>query len=236
MTAAPKTIGIIGGLGPAATLDLFAKILAATPAERDQDHLRVLIDNNPRIPDRNAAIGGEGPSPGAALAETAHGLERAGADFIIIACNTAHAYGAEIRAAIAIPLLSMIEATADAAAMLAPRPERVGVLAADGCIRARLYQDALTERTIEPLVLNADRQVRFMDLVYRVKGGEAGEAVAGEMRAHAAQLLNAGAEAVIAGCTEVPLFLDADALSVPLISSTDILAARAVAFAFGEIT
>jgi aspartate racemase len=236
MTAAPKTIGIIGGLGPAATVDLFAKILAATPAVRDQDHLRILIDNNPRIPDRNAAIGGEGSSPGPALAETARGLERAGADFIVIACNAAHAYGPEIRSAIAIPLLSMIDVAADAAAMLAPRPKRAGVLAADGCIRARLYQEALAARTIEPLVLDADRQARFMDLVYRVKAGETGAALAGEMRAHAVQLLDAGAEAVIAGCTEVPLFLDPSALSVPLISSTDILAERAVAFAFGELT
>src|SRR5262245_16312339 len=103
---AHKTIGVIGGMGPAATADLFAKLLAATPAERDQDHLRVLIDNNPHLPDRNAAIAGRGPSPGPHLAESARGLERAGADFLIMACNTAHAFVADIEAAISIPLLS----------------------------------------------------------------------------------------------------------------------------------
>ncbi len=66
-----KTIGVIGGMGPAATVDFFAKLLAATAAERDQDHLRILIDNNPRVPDRNAAIAGRGPSPGPQLAESA---------------------------------------------------------------------------------------------------------------------------------------------------------------------
>ena len=119
-----KTIGVIGGMGPAATLDFFGKILEATHAERDQDHLRVLIDNNPRVPDRNAAIAGRGPSPGPQLAESARGLERAGADFLVIACNTAHAFQPDIEAAISIPLLSMIDATTDAA--MSQHPRRVG--------------------------------------------------------------------------------------------------------------
>src|SRR5262245_56844098 len=104
-----KTIGVIGGMGPAATLAFFGKLLEATHAERDQDHLRVLIDNNPRVPDRNAAIAGRGPSPGPQLAESARGLELAGADFLVIACNTAHAFASEIEAAVAIPLMSMID-------------------------------------------------------------------------------------------------------------------------------
>ncbi|MGB4554610.1 MAG: amino acid racemase, partial [bacterium] len=85
-----KVIGILGGMGPEATADLFLKIIRATPAEKDQDHLRVIIDNNPQIPDRTAAIFSQGDDPLPLLVETAKNLARAGADFIVIPCNTAH--------------------------------------------------------------------------------------------------------------------------------------------------
>lgn len=224
-----KTIGIIGGMGPAATVDFFAKLLEATSAERDQDHLRVLIDSNPRVPDRNAAIAGRGPSPGPQLAEAARGLERAGADVLVIACNTAHAFAAEIEAAVRIPLLSMIDATADAA--MENKPWRVGVLAADGCRRAGLYQRAFADRGVEALFLGDDAQQEFMQLLYRIKAGDTGDATQRAMERLAISLNARGAQAVIAACTEVPLVLNADALATPVISSTDALVARVVASA-----
>jgi aspartate racemase len=225
----PKTIGVIGGMGPAATLDLFAKLLAATGAERDQDHFRILIDNNPRVPDRNAAIAGRGPSPGPQLAASARGLEDAGADFLIIACNTAHAFAAEIEAAITIPLVSMIDATVDAA--MEKNPVRVGVLAADGCRRAQLYHRAFAARGVEPLFLADAAQADFMTLLYRIKAGDIGAETRRRMQQLAIHLSARGAQAIVAACTEVPLVLDADVLAVPLISSTDALVARAVAYA-----
>ena len=224
-----KTIGVIGGMGPAATVDFFAKLLEATPAERDQDHLRVLIDSNPRVPDRNAAIAGRGPSPAPKLAEAARGLERAGADVLVIACNTAHAFADEIQAATTIPLLSMIDATADAA--MENKPWRVGVLAADGCRRAGLYQRAFEARNVEALFLNDEGQQEFMQLLYRIKAGDVGDATQRAMERLAISLNARGAQAVIAACTEVPLVLNADALATPVISSTDALVARVVAFA-----
>jgi len=224
-----KTIGVIGGMGPAATVDFFAKLLEATPAERDQDHLRVLIDSNPRVPDRNAAIAGRGPSPGPQLAEAARGLERAGADVLVIACNTAHAFADEIQSVVKIPLLSMIDATADAA--MENKPWRVGVLAADGCRRAGLYQRAFEVRNVEALFLNDEGQQEFMQLLYRIKAGDVGDATQRAMERLAISLNARGAQAVIAACTEVPLVLNADALATPVISSTDALVARVVAFA-----
>lgn len=225
----PKTIGVIGGMGPAATLDLFGKLLAATNAERDQDHLRILIDNNPQVPDRNAAIAGRGPSPGPQLAASARGLEAAGANFLIIACNTAHAFAPEIEVAVSIPLISMIDATVDAA--LDVKPRRVGVLAADGCRRAQLYHRGFDARGVEPLFLGEEAQADFMTLLYRIKGGDLGEETRRRMQQLAINLNARGAQAIVAACTEVPLVLDADMLAVPLISSTDALVARAVAFA-----
>lgn len=87
-----KVIGILGGMGPEATAELFLRIIKATPAQRDQDHLRVIVDNNPKIPDRTAAILGEGQSPLPEMVRTARNLERAGVDFIVMPCNTAHYY------------------------------------------------------------------------------------------------------------------------------------------------
>jgi len=227
--SAAKAIGVIGGMGPAATVDFFAKLIAATGAERDQDHLRILIDNNPRVPDRNAAIAGIGASPGPQLARSARGLERAGADFLVIACNTAHAFQADIEAAVSIPLLSMIEATVDAA--VDDGAGRVGVLAADGCRRARLYQNAFEARDVDALFLADEAQLDFMKLLYRIKAGDIGDDVRRRMAAMALSLNARGAQAVIAACTEVPLVLSSDTLAVPVISSTDALVARAVAFA-----
>lgn len=228
----PKAIGVIGGMGPAATVDFFAKLVAVTGAERDQDHLRILIDNNPRVPDRNAAIAGRGPSPGPALARSARGLQEQGADVIVISCNTAHAFQTDIEAAISIPLLSMIEATADAS--LKGGRTRVGVLAADGCRRAKLYQNAYAARGVEALFLPDDAQLEFMQLIYGVKAGKIDDAPRRAMQRLATTLNARGAQAVVAACTEVPLLLDADVLAVPLINSTDALVARVLAYAQAE--
>jgi aspartate racemase len=214
-------------MGPAATVDLFAKLVEATSAETDQDHLRILIDNNPRIPNRNDAIAGRGPSPAPHLASSARGLQDAGADVLVIACNTAHAFQSDIEAAVTIPLISMIEATADAAGDV----DRVGVLAADGCRGAHLYDRAFEKRGIIPLFLDDEAQAEFMKLIFRVKAGHTGADVRRRMESLAQHLYARGAKAIVAACTEVPLVLSADALAVPVINSTDALVARAIAFA-----
>ena len=226
-----RAIGIIGGMGPAATADLFTKILAATGAARDHDHLRLLVDCNPAIADRNAALDKTGRSPGPALAATAVGLERAGADLIIMACNTAHAWQGDIEAAITVPFVSMIDATAEATLARAPGARRVGVFAATGCIRARLYQRAFVARGVEAVMTEGATHARFMDLIYRIKGGDTGDDVRAGLRAIANVF--ADMDALVAGCTEVPLALDQRDVAAPLIDSAMALAARAVAIARG---
>ncbi len=234
--AAPdrRTVGVLGGLGPAATLDFFAKVLRATEAERDQDHLRLIIDNNPTVVCRNASLAGRGPSPGPELAAMAQGLERAGADFLVMVCNTAHAWEADIRASTALPFVGIVDETVRAALSLRPRLRKAGLLAADGCLGAELYQTAFAESGVELLTLGEDDQTRFMALIGRIKAGDTGEAVRADMGALALGLVAGGAELVVAGCTEVPLVLEAADLPVPLISSTDVLVERTVAYARGE--
>lgn len=228
-----KTVGVIGGLGPLATLDFFDRILKRTRALREQDHLRLIIDNNTKIPDRNAFTRGEGPSPAPALAAAARGLETAGADFIVMACNTTHAYEAEIRAAITAPFISIIEETARVVADL--RPERAGVLAVDACLAANLYQDALKKSGVAPVLLNADSQRTFMELVYRIKSGDTGDTVRRSMATLAKKLEAQGAEVIIAGCTEVPLVLTDEEVDAELVNSTDVLVERTIVFAGGEL-
>ncbi len=228
-----KTVGVIGGLGPAATADFFHRIVARTDAFRDQDHLRVIIDSNPHIPDRNAALKGEGPSPGPALAEAARILERGGADVIVMACNSAHAWEDEIRAAISVPFLSMVGETAAATAELGSK--KAGVLAADAATHAQLYPRALKARGVEAVTLSAESQASFMELIYRIKSGDDGATVRRAMGVLAQRLVMQGADVVIAGCTEIPLVLSEDDIEAELVSSTDVLVDRVIRFAGAKV-
>jgi aspartate racemase len=221
-----RVIGILGGMGPAATVDLMARIIAATPAEGDAGHHRLLVDSNPAIPDRNRAIRGEGASPGPALAAMARGLEAQGADMLAIACNSAHAWADEIRAATGIPLVSMIDATVGAIRRDHAGVGQVGLLAADACLGAGLYQGPLAEAGYE--VLTSEDQKSFMSLIYGVKAGETGVAARAGMMAQAQALAERGAEIIVAACTEVPLLLGAAESPVPVVDSTAALVAELV--------
>jgi len=224
-----RTVGVIGGMGPAATLQFLARLQALTPATSDQDHLHVLMDCNPHVPDRNAAARGEGPPPAEVLAAMARGLERSGAQLLAMPCNTAHAYASAITGASNLPFINLIETACDAAMALKPRS--VGILAADGCLAAGLYQDVLARRDVAAIVCEPAAQAHFMALLYRIKAGEMGEALRADMRGVAEGLLAAGADILLAGCTEVPLALGEADVAAPLVDSLEALARRTVAVA-----
>lgn len=235
----PRTVGVLGGLGPEATLDFFAKVLRRTPAANDQEHLHLIIDNDPGVPDRNDAVAGRGPSPAPRLAAMARRLEGAGADFLVMVCNAAHAFQDAIVEAVAIPFVSIIDETVEATLARVPETRCVGVLAAEGALDAGLYQRAFRTRGVTALVPEGDDRVRFMDLMYAIKRGDKGAEVARGMLDLARALREAGAEALVAGCTEVPLVLTQDALDdaaleLPLVASTDALVEATVAIALGE--
>ena len=227
-------MGVLGGMGPAATLDFFAKVLERTRAKTDQDHLRLIIDNNPSVPDRNAAVAGLGPSPGPMLAAMAQGLERAGADVLVMVCNAAHAYEEDVRSATALPFISIVAETVRSTLERAPKARTVGVLASSGCLDAGLYETAFAAHRVRTVVPEGAAREAFMELLYRIKAGDMGDAVRREMLELAEGLLRSGAEALVAGCTEVPLVLAAEDLSVPLVASTDALVTATLAYARGE--
>jgi len=219
-----KVIGILGGMGPGATLELFRRILNKTSALTDQDHLRIIIDNNPKIPDRNTALlhGGEGPLP--LLVSTARNLENAGADFIVMPCNTAHYYIDRMAESINVTILDMIELTAASI-----REPSVGILATDGTLDSRLYHKACGKMGIELLSPEESDQSVTMDFIYMVKGRQIDRDKAKAKAVKVAnKLVDRGAEAIVLGCTEVSLVLSQEDIHVPIYDALEILAAAAV--------
>lgn len=235
-----KIIGVLGGLGPQATLDFCARVLKNTPANSDQEHFRCVVDNNPKAPNRNAAIAGQGPSPSPWFAESAKLLARCGVDFIVMPCNTAHAFAAAITAAApAVPFVSLIEETCRHLERELGEVKTVGLLAADGCLQAQLYQPKLSQLGMQVLTLPAAEQARFMQTLYHIKsqGAETkpqpprqGQ----DMQSYAKHLIDAGAQVILAACTEIPLVLNAADITVPLLESTEILAQQTVHYANGS--
>jgi aspartate racemase len=222
-------VGILGGMGPAATADLYAKIIAATPAERDQDHLHVVIWADPTVPDRSSALlhGGVDPTPW--LRRGAEKLVAMGASFIAVPCNTAHAFLPRIAADIPVPFLHMMEETATAIEVAHPTIERVGLLATSGTVAAGLYQEWFARHHIEVAVPDEETQERYvMRAIHCVKSGQTGRDVTELVGEAARYLVNHGAEAVITGCTELPLIFKNGDAAVPVIDPTAVLAEAVV--------
>ena len=217
-------LGVLGGMGPAATVDFMAKLQAFTPAKSDQDHIRVIVDLNPKVPDRNTP----GSQAGAVLAEMAGALQGAGAQVLAIPCNTAHAYADLIQRASGLPLVDLIGTGASAARELGAR--RVGVLGTKGALR--LYREYLAAQAMGLVTLPPDRQEAFMQTIYKIKAGDL-SSTRSEMAAYAAELIAEGAEAVIAGCTEAPLVLSAADVRAPFVDPGERLAKRCVAVCLG---
>ena len=230
-TQEKKTIGILGGMGPLATADLFQKIVLLTKADTDREHIRVYIDSNANIPDRTAAIlsGGEDPVP--EMASALRHLEACGADCIIMPCNTAHYFLPRLQAMTKIPFLSILTAAAEACKAQFPG-KTVGIMATRGTLAANLYQEALAQAGVPYLVPDAPAQDALMRVIYDgVKAGKGPEAYRADMEAVAEALTARGADYFILGCTELPLATQALALEIPAVDPTEELAKGAIRFA-----
>jgi aspartate racemase len=230
-----KTIGILGGMGSEATADLFYRIVKATPVERDQDHPRTIIYNNSKVPDRTPAIVGEGESPIPEMLMAARSLEGAGADFLIIPCNTAHFFIEELRSELGIPVLHMIEMSARHTAREYPDARAVGLIATDGSLRSGIYERFFGEAGIDVLVPIAEFQCRAMDAIYEhIKKGDLGTGRKISLDV-ALDLVGRGADLVICGCTEISLVLKDGDLEVPVVDPLQLLAEVAVKVSRGEL-
>lgn len=219
-----KTLGVLGGMGPVATTAFMARLQALTPAKRDEDHLRMLVDLNPHVPNRHTDPAGAER----VLGEMAVRLREAGAEVLAMPCNTAHAHAEAIRAA-GLPFIDMVEATVEAAGTTGAR--RIGVLATPG--GERLYAAALAAAGLEWVAMSEADRAAFMTAVFDFKAGDLSDGPRAQMRRLAAALVESGSEAVIGGCTEVPLLLEAGEVSVPLVDSAEVLAEVCVSVCVG---
>ena len=218
-------LGVLGGMGPAATLEFLTRVQAYTPAKRDQDHIRVIADINPEAPDRNVP----GTQAGVVLAEMAGALQGAGAQVLAMPCNTAHAHASLIHRASGLPLIDMIDLGAEAAQRSGAM--RAGVLGTKGALK--LYREYLAARAMGLVTLPQDSQDAFMETIYRIKAGDRGEEVRLEMQGYAAELKGLGADILIAGCTEAPLVMSKGDTRLEMIDPGDLLARRAVGVCMG---
>lgn len=198
-----KTLGIIGGVGPLATMFIGEMIVRRTKAVRDQEHVHTIIDNDTSIPDRTAYILGEShDNPVPYMQRDALKLASVGADMIAIPCNTAHSFYEDLVETSPIPILHMIRETAKRAHELGAK--RVGILATDGTIAAHVYQNALVESGLEPVVPTADVQKAVMSIIYDCV--KAGKDVSMDLwRPIEDAMFDLGCDHIILGCTELSI-------------------------------
>jgi aspartate racemase len=228
-------VGVLGGMGPESTAELLVRITRCTPAKVEQDHLRVVIDSNPKIPNRtDALLSGETGPIIEALAQTALNLERAGAQIIGMPCNTAHAFLGDIRAAVGVPVVDMIGESALRALEFFGEGVTVGLLATDGTLRARLYHEALEEVGLVPLSPTVPGvQYAVMDALDAVKLHGVSEDAYSALGMAVRNLASEGATALIAGCTEASIVLERHTPDLPWLDPLQILAEALVREAIG---
>ena len=228
-----KTIGILGGMGPLATCDLFQKIVEIEQALCDQEHVRVIVDSNTNIPDRTAAILRGGADPLPELCKSAELLQKAGAEVLIMPCNTAHYFYDAVVSRTGAKLLHMPRETAK---LLKDNGIRTaGLLATDGTIQAGVYKAACDALGVRLLTPSEKTQKAVMGIIYEgVKAGKADYPTEGFLAA-VEELRAAGAETLILGCTELPVAYSLYRLHFPHVDPTLVLAVRAVEAAGGTV-
>ncbi len=220
-----KVVGILGGMGPDSTVEFYRRFIEKTRAPRDQDHPHVIIDSNTQIPDRSAHIIRGETNPFDALVATGQNLARAGAELIAIPCNTSHHYFNELQQQVPVPLVNMVEATANRLKAITPAVRKVGVLATSGTVSSDIFGRLMAP--IETLYPSAEEQESLvMASIYGPHGvktlgpnDESAELLFEASR----RLIERGADAIVTGCTEISLVVRHGDLEKPVIDSLDAL-------------
>lgn len=210
--AKPFKLGLVGGLGPAATVDLYDKFTKATPAANDQEHFKVVIEQNPQIPDRTQYLLNGGVDPTLALYAACKRLEADGVDAILIPCNTAHAFFEAIGPKLRAPIINMQQVTLEEIENKYGKDCVIGLLATNGTCQTGIYSRKAEEMGLKLVTPDAEFQKLVMSAIYGPKGAKAGytDGVCREELVAAGRHLvrDKGANVLILGCTELPLILD----------------------------
>ncbi len=220
-----KTVGILGGMGPDATIDLMARVIRTTPAEDDADHIRMLVDNNPKVPSRiKAIIEGTGESPAPCLAAMAQGLEKQGADFLVMPCNTAHFYFDEIAGSVSIPFVNLIDLTVAAAIEILANLKKVVLLASTAVQLTGLYGQRFEAKGVEAIFPVEELQGHVMQLIRKIKSDTADDKDIHAMNRAAEQLEGEGAQSLIIACTELSVVSGLLHTNLPFLDTSQLLA------------
>lgn len=223
-------LGVLGGMGPLAGGSFVTRLVALTPADRDQDHIPLMLCNDPRVPDRSSARLGQGEDPLAAMMAGIRRLEGAGARMIAIPCNTAHLWYEQMAAQARVPLIHIVEAVCDDLARLGIRNARIGLMGTPATLELGLYQGPLTQRGHSVIEPDTQERQLCVEAIAAVKANRP-EAAFAPAAACIARLAARGADAIVLGCTELPLAVphaQRAALGVVLTDSIDALARAAI--------
>jgi len=230
-------IGIVGGVGPAATVDFMGKIVRNTPAQRDQDHIQLIVEQNPQIPDRTAHLTSDGADPTLPLYAVCKNLEANHVKLIAIPCNTAHAYVEYIQPHLSIPIVNMLSETIEYIRTQYPSCRTIGLLATNGTVSSRVYHDIVSHTDLTLLTPEPEFQDAVMNAIYGEEGVKAGftEGTCKQELLRAMQhLAMRGCDALILGCTELPLVFAQNpsfqiaGKAVALLDPTEILALKCI--------
>ncbi len=228
-----KVVGIIGGMGPLATADLFEKIILNTKADSDRKHIHVIIDSDTDIPDRTAAILGQGPDPTDELKRAAKRLETAGAEILLMPCNTAHNFYPAVQDSVSCPILHMLRLTAKE--IKSRGKIKVCLLATDGTVKTGIYAKLFEENGIDYMLPEPDEQKLIMSMIYDgVKAGNDNFDTA-PVKAALKAMQQRGADAFVLGCTELPIAFKDYKLDFPTVDPTLVLAKNAITEAGYEL-
>ena len=205
-------IGVLGGMGPAATVDLFNKFVIFTHVSKDQEHIPLIISSIPDIPDRTEALLNHGASPLPVMTDYLHKLEDAGAECIIIPCNTAHYWFSDLKKHCHVDMLNIVETTMNEVVLSGKK--NIGLLATNATMYMGLYQKNIKEKGLNCINPAPESQKLVMESIYLLKSGNIDKAEK-IMKAQAELLFSRGAEIIVLGCTEVPVILSREVNQYP---------------------
>ncbi len=229
-------LGVLGGMGPLASAHFMLRLTLLTPASKDQDHIPAILWSDPRIPDRGDALKPGGADPMPLLTRGIEGLKAAGCGAIVIPCNTAHVWYDRMAETAGIPMPHIVDAAAAELARIGRRPGKIGLMGTATTLRTKLYQKRLEAQGWECIEPSETQMERFVTpSIALVKANQVADAYEPLARV-ANDLADRGAEAVVLGCTEIPLGIQAgpaERLKVPVVDTIDALARAAIMWARG---
>lgn len=220
------TVGVMGGMGPYATLSFFQCVLDNTPAQKDWDHLHIIIDNNPKIPSRTRAFLFGEADPVPQMIRSAKLLQEAGADFLVLPCNSAHYFLPKIRDQVSTSFIDMVDHTCDI--IRSSKVKTVGVLAGEVTVGGRLYEDILEENDVTVLQVSDKEQLVVREIIEDVKHNAVTDTTRAKLNTLIDSLAERGAQTVILGCTELKTAIEGVTTNCKIVDSLEVLAKAVV--------